>query len=205
MKLFKRWAQPLALALGCWAAAPAQAVDIAFTIVGVPAPAGSSQFGRTGLVGTVTGILRGFNADQLDQRPTSIEFLSGYEPVKLSQTVFLASNIGFLGSGFDLVGGTVVDVTSQMNFYDPIWGGRLVVFNVAVFGPPVYYNGLAWNGLPASGFDDGTRDAIANRGGLAGTSFSLASPVPEPAPAALLLIGAAALAAARQRRRTGVR
>ena len=182
--------------------APAQAIDIAFTIVGVLAPPGSSHFGRIGLVGTVTGVLRGFEADMLNQRPTSIEFLSGYEPIKLSQTVYQASSINFMGAGFDLVGGSVVDVNSHMGLFDPDWGGRLLVFNRAVFATqPIFYNGLAWNGLPVSGIDDGTRYTIANRNGLGGTSYAQTSAIPEPTTAALLLAGAAVLAAIRRSRR----
>lgn len=169
-----------------------------------PPPAGGSLFGRTWHAGDLVGILHGLREDAAQQVPTAVSFLSGYEPVGLSLTRFEASQFVAMG-GLDVSGRAVVGQGGlQLNLADPVMGGRVLTFNIAVFGPPTYYNVLAWNGLPPGGYDDWLRPGVGNGLGMAGVSFAALSPVPEPTPAALLLLGAAVLARrSRPQRSTG--
>ena len=171
-------------------ALPAQALDFEFTIVGVAPPPGSSLYGRTWEAGTLRGIVSGLQDNTLDQTPTAVTFLSGYEPVGLTQTRYTAAEWStFASPGFDVVAGQITDVIFRINFADPVQGNRFFSLNNAVIGGPVFYNSLAWNGLPVSGVDNGQRPGIGNGLGFAGASFAVASAVPEPSVAWLLAAG----------------
>jgi hypothetical protein len=180
---------------------PAHAMDFEFTIVGVAPPPGSSLYGRIWEPGTLTGIVFGLQDNTLNQTPTAVTFLSGYAPVGLTKTTYTAAEWStFASPGFDVAAGQITDVSFRINFTDPVEGGRIFTINSAVIGPPVYYNSLAWNGLPVSGIDNGRRPGVGNGLGMPGATFAVTAAVPEPGSFWLLGMGIAALAGLTQGR-----
>jgi hypothetical protein len=180
---------------------PVWALDFEFTIVGVAPPPGSTLYGRIWEPGTLKGIVYGLQDNLLDQTPTAVTFVSGYEPVGLTKTTYSAAEwSAFASPGFDVAAGQITDVSFRINFTDPVEGGRIFSINSAILGPPVYYNSLAWNGLPVSGVDNGRRPGMGNGLALPGVTFAVTSAVPEPSATWLFAFGLLGMALHKRRR-----
>ena len=172
MKLKRSLATAVIAASPFWLlCTPALALDFDFTIVGVSPPPNSTLYGRIWQPGTLKGTVFGLQVNGLDQSPTAVTFLSGYEPVGLTKTTYTAADwSAFASPGFDVVAGQITDVNFRINFGDPVFGNRIFSLNNAVIGGSVFYNSLAWNGLPVSGVDNGQRPGMGNQLGFAGAT-----------------------------------
>jgi hypothetical protein len=160
----------------------------------------SSMYGRIWQPGTLKGTVFGLQDNRLDQTPTAISFVSGYEPVGLTQTTYTAAEWSvFASPGFDVVAGQITDVNFRINFTDPFYGGRIFSINNAVDGYSTFYNSLAWNGWPVTGVGTGPTNAVGNRLGFPGAAFAVAA-VPEPSAAWLLALGLTGLLLHKRRR-----
>ena len=194
---FKSTKATLAIATalaGLALAAPAQALDFEFTMVGSP-PSGS-MFQRPWQPGNLTGVIYGLADNAADQMPLALEIRSGFEPVGLSQLTYSAAQWQLLiGPGFDVVNGNLTDATFAVNLIDPVYGNTVLVFKAQMLSNwTALYNGLAWNGGPI-GPGLGTGFGVGNDLGALGVTYAQA--VPEPAAAALLALGLATLTLSR--------
>jgi hypothetical protein len=151
----------------------ASAISFSFAFSDGPTPS-TNFYGRTHVPGTVTGVLFGLSDNTFNELPTQIEITSDESALGVTNNQITTFDY-VIGSGFDVVAGTVVGANLLVNFTDPVSGPRQLRFNFSDSpGVLLGANWLIWNGgnSPANG--------TGNEGEFAGASYAQTAPVPGP-------------------------
>jgi hypothetical protein len=192
MKIHSRNAAASAvLACAFAAVSPAHALDVAFTIQGDPALAGTNLYNTPWVSGDVTGILHGLTDNASGQMPTFVELTSGYQSLGVTQSIYNPSNwyLGGAGSlGLTVAGGNIVGGGLKITLSETAtYRGTMLVIDQPIDNT-IVYNALTWY------FGAGPYAGKGNKLGSAGITFSPLSAVPEPGNPAMWLAGSGVLA-----------